>query len=216
MIKKEKYSLKNRLILFDYFLSLFGVKEFSELRSLLSKEKEYFDNDGYSFYFNALKGLQNKKIPDDKFKEYDENIKSYVDRINRYREPRIKLKYFQYLAILFTEIFLDRYFYNRGNFLNDINNFVKELNQTKQENLLLFTEKDLTKLAFYMATGSGKTLIMHINYLQLRKYNRKKIDNILLITPNVSLSEQHLKELQKSGIGVSIFNENNQSDEIKI
>ena len=216
MNKKEKLSLKNRSILFDFFLKLFGVKEFSELRNLLSKEKEYFDEDGYSFYFNALKGLQNKKISKDKLKEYDENIKSYVDRINHYREPKINLKYFQYLAVLFTEIFLDRYFYDRESFLGNINNFVKNINQEKQENFPYFTETDLTKLAFWMATGSGKTLIMHINYLQFQKYNCKKIDNILLVTPNASLSEQHLKELQKSGIGVSIFSESNQSDEIKI
>lgn len=216
MNKKEKFSLKNRLILFDFFLKLFGVKEFSGLRNLLSGEKEYFDEDGYSFYFNALKGLENKKIADDKLREYDENIKSYVDRINRYREPKINLKYFQYLVVLFTEIFLDQYFNNRDKFLSDINNFVKNVNQEKQGNFPYFTEIDLTKIAFWMATGSGKTLIMHINYLQFKKYNRKRIDNILLITPNASLSEQHLEELQKSGIGVSIFSESNQSDEIKI
>jgi len=216
MSKKERFSLKNRLILFDFFLKLFGVKEFSKLRNLLSEEKDYFDEDGYSFYFNALKGLQNKKISEDRLREYDENIKSYVDRISRYREPKINLKYFQYLAVLFTEIFLDRYFYDRDNFLDEINNFVKNVNQEKQENFPYFTETDLTKLAFWMATGSGKTLIMHINCLQFKKYNRSKINNILLITPNASLSEQHLKELQRSGIRVSIFSESNQYDEIKI
>jgi len=216
MKNKETFSLKNRLILFDYFLKLFGVKEFSELRNLLSKEKEYFDDYGYSFYFNALKGLQNKEISDDKLKEYDENIKSYVDKINCYRKPKINLKYFQYLAILFTEMFLDQYFNNRDNFLNSINSFISEINKEKQENFTQFAESDLTKLAYWMATGSGKTLIMHINYLQFKKYNRNKINFILLITPNEILSKHHLEELQKSGIGVSIFNESNHSDEIKI
>jgi len=117
---------------------------------------------------------------------------------------------------LFTEIFLDRYFYDGESFLSNINNFVKNVNQEKQENFPYFAESDLTKIAFWMATGSGKTLIMHINYLQFQKYNRKRINNILLITPNASLSKQHLEELQKSGIGVSIFSESNQYDEIKI
>ena len=36
-----------------------------------------------------------------------------------------------------------------------------------------------------MATGSGKTLIMHLNYLQFLHYGgAEELDNIILITPN--------------------------------
>ena len=34
-----------------------------------------------------------------------------------------------------------------------------------------FSESDLKKLAFWMAAGSDKTLIMHINYRQFLHYN---------------------------------------------
>ncbi len=34
-----------------------------------------------------------------------------------------------------------------------------------------FTAADLTKLAYWMATGSGKTLLLHINYLQFLHYH---------------------------------------------
>lgn len=51
-----------------------------------------------------------------------------------------------------------------------------------------------------MATGSGKTLIMHINYWQILKYSDKPWDNIILITPNEGLSKQHYDELKLSGI----------------
>ena len=49
-----------------------------------------------------------------------------------------------------------------------------------------------------MATGSGKTLIFHLNYYQFLHYNTKELDNILLITPNEGLTEQHLSELAAS------------------
>jgi len=71
-----------------------------------------------------------------------------------------------------------------------------------------FTEADLTKLAYWMATGSGKTLILHLNYHQFLHYNKELLDNILLVTPNEGLSEQHLAELAASGIPAQRFDLN--------
>src|SRR5690625_6638572 len=54
-----------------------------------------------------------------------------------------------------------------------------------------------------MATGSGKTLILHLNYYQFQHYMPRldeAPDNILLITPNAGLTHQHQKELNASGI----------------
>lgn len=68
-----------------------------------------------------------------------------------------------------------------------------------------FSKHDLNKLAIWMATGSGKTLIMHLNYYQYLHYNTQALDNILLITPNEGLSEQHENEMQVSGIPCSRF-----------
>ena len=62
-----------------------------------------------------------------------------------------------------------------------------------------------------MATGSGKTLIMHINYRQFLHYNKLPLDNILLITPNEGLSEQHMKEMTVSGIPCRRFDLNETS-----
>ena len=69
-----------------------------------------------------------------------------------------------------------------------------------------FTVDDLEKLAFWMATGAGKTLIMHINYHQYFHYCKEALDHILLITPNEGLSEQHLRELTNSDIRCERFN----------
>jgi len=56
-----------------------------------------------------------------------------------------------------------------------------------------------------MATGSGKTLIAHINYYQFFHYRLFSPDNILFITPNEGLSKQHFEELQKSGIPCLLY-----------
>ncbi|WP_292257220.1 DEAD/DEAH box helicase family protein [Marinospirillum sp.] len=65
-------------------------------------------------------------------------------------------------------------------------------------------------VAYWSATGSGKTLIMHANILQYRFYLQRygkagDINKIILLTPNEGLTHQHLKDLEKSGIRASEF-----------
>lgn len=69
----------------------------------------------------------------------------------------------------------------------------------------VFTRADLNKLAFWMATGSGKTLLLHLNYYQFLRYHADPGDNILLVTPNEALTAQHLVELHLSGIPAQSF-----------
>ena len=76
-----------------------------------------------------------------------------------------------------------------------------------------FVPSDLRKLAFWNATGSGKTLLMHVNLQQIKYYWKKrflhqKFDQIILLTPNEGLSRQHLEELQESGIEAELFDKN--------
>ncbi len=199
-MKIEKY-----LILNKYFLSLFGIRDFRDLQLKLKDTKEGTDSDGRTHFVNALIGLEGLKINEDDLLRYDKNIQEYERKIN-HRRGNVSLKYFQYLAVLFTEIFLDNLkkdniFSNNSKnetpFLSQLNDFLtkykeslllnefsqkrKEKNEKnltqkrKEENvkdlISSFTEDDLRKLAFWMATGSGKTLIAHINYYQFFKYN---------------------------------------------
>ena len=196
----EKY-----LILNKYLLSLFGVNESKELFNKLKDVKEGFDSDGRSYFVNALRGFENLKISEDELLRYDQNIQSYVRKIS-FRREHINLKYFQYLAVLFTEIVLDNLKNRKIKFLDELNEFLEKHKQEKGIRLIdSFTENDLKKLAFWMATGSGKTLIMHINYYQFLNYKLFSPDNIILITPNEGLSKQHFGELQKSGIPARLY-----------
>jgi len=166
----EKY-----LVLNKYLLSLFGVGDFRDLQEKLKDAPVGVDSDGRSHFINVLRSsfenLQKDKLPEDILLRCDENIQSYVKKINYKREP-VSLKYFQYLAVLFTEIVLDNLKNRKIEFLYELNEFLKNYKQEEDIELIdEFTENDLKKLAFWMATGSGKTLITHINYHQFFNYN---------------------------------------------
>ena len=142
---------------------------------------------------------------------YDDNIKRHLSVINDKRTQPIVLRYFQYLALLYTEIFLEWKFNRSAEFLRQLNAFVQRRNDARAPSDTMdttFTETDLEKLAFWMATGAGKTLILHINYHQYLHYCKDKdsLDHIILITPNDGLSEQHLRELENSDIQCERFN----------
>lgn len=212
---QQYVKLENRLLLLAWLNSLFGYKSNRELLADTKGVAEGFGADGRSFLYHHLiaRGSQ-VKIPADNLERYDANIRRHLAAINRGRTERITLRYFQHLAALYTEIFLDRLFNHKAQLLADLNAFVAERNANRlpvEPQDEPFTEGDLTKLAFWMATGSGKTLILHLNYYQFLHYNREPLDNILLITPNEGLSEQHLKELAASGIPARRFDLNTSS-----
>ena len=85
-----------------------------------------------------------------------------------------------------------------------LNDQLKEVNDTLSLGFKDYTVQDLNKLAIWNATGSGKTLLMHINILQMKyylnKYNIRFDGSYMLLTPGESLSNQHLEELGESGI----------------
>ena len=207
MKRWSKMKLEKHLVLNKYFLNLFGFSEFDELREKLKDTQEGYDSTGRSYFVDVLIGL--KPEWEDLLLKYDEAIREYVERLRQNRrQPNFNLKYFQYLAVLFTEIFLDRYYNDRQRFLNELNGFLEEFKGENKIDLTPFTEEDLKKLAFWMATGSGKTLIMHINYWQILKYSKNNWDNIILITPNEGLSKQHYEELKLSGIPCKLYDGN--------
>jgi hypothetical protein len=209
----QKYTrLEQRLVLLAWLNSLLGYASNRDLLANCKEVAEGFSSDGHSHFYHYLLARGNKvRINEEDLARYDENIRAHVASINRHRPEPITLRYFQYLAALYTEIVLDRLFNHKAQLLADLNAFVAERNMQKvpgEARDESFTDYDLTKLAYWMATGSGKTLIMHLNYHQFLHYNTNPLDNILLITPNEGLSEQHLRELEASGIPARRFDLN--------
>lgn len=191
------------MVLLGWLHSRLGYDSTDEMLSDAKGAEEGFDSEGCSHIYSRL---ISRDISDEfrkTLKKYDENIRRHLDFVNKGRTEQITLKYFQYLAVLYTEVFLDCHFNRRGELLSSLNDRVDRLNEQAPPGSPphgRFGDGDLKKLAFWMATGSGKTHVMHINYLQFIHYSTEPPDNILLVTPNEGLSEQHRKELETSGI----------------
>ena len=208
--------LEQRLVLLAWLNERLGYTENRDLLADMKQTDEGFDAEGHSHIYARLTSRPSglKDISLDDLARYDANIRDHLTAMNRGRLQPISLRYFQHLAVLYTEIFLDWYFNRRVVLLRSLNDLVKRRNVNRHAQEARETEfaaADLCKLAFWMATGSGKTLIMHLNYRQFLCYNGKPLDNILLITPNEGLSEQHLAELQASNIPASRFELNKSS-----
>ena len=204
-------TLDNHLTLHGWLNSHFGYKTTRDLLSDVAKLDEGFNPDGYSLICEYLisRAEPNSAI-ERELLVYDANIKRHLSAINDKRTQPIVLRYFQYLALLYTEIFLDWKFNRPAELLHQLNVFVQRRNDARAPGDPMdidFTSADIEKLAFWMATGAGKTLIMHINYHQYLHYCIKEaLDHVVLITPNEGLSEQHLRELENSDIRCERFN----------
>jgi hypothetical protein len=204
--------LEQRLVLLAWLNDLLGFKSNRELLADMKEAAEGFDASGRSYIYHRLEARGDKvKVPLVDLVRYNDNIREHLRAMNARRPKPIMLRYFQYLAALYTEIFLDAYFHRPGALLSTLRDFVEKRNAAKpagDPKDSKFIKEDLRKLAFWMATGSGKTLIMHINYRQFVYYNDVPLDNILLITPKAELSEQHMEEMTVSGIPCRRFDLN--------
>ncbi len=222
--KKPQVPFAYKLVLNQWLLSLFNVKRFEKLAEHLRNEAlEGLDENNIHHFHHALTAqlFNLTRLPTELLLEYDQNIVRHTQRLNERRitrgEEPIVWKYFQYLTLLFTEIFLDRYFRDPKALLVDLNAQVAAYNADKPEadRITAFDEAteswpQLNKLAFWMATGSGKTLLMHANMLQYqhalaRHGRRRELNRILLLTPNEGLSQQHLREFEAAGIDAELF-----------
>ncbi|MCB5271387.1 MAG: DEAD/DEAH box helicase family protein [Candidatus Cloacimonetes bacterium] len=222
--KEKNHKFTNKLILNQWLMSQFGIdplleyedksRPFHKLAAPIKDARlEGFDNDGLHKFYHALVESElfyNEfhPISKEQLLIYEENIVSHTRTINTMRSRPIVWKYFQWLTLLFVEIYLDRYFTDKEKLLEDLNAYVDRFNAkwTGFQNVELYFLDDLNKLCLQNATGSGKTLLMHVNLLQFRSYAKKsregsEISRVILLSPNERLSEQHLEELKLSGFG---------------
>ena len=209
--------LEQRLVLLAWLNGLLGYRSNRDLMRDLKEAPEGFDAAGRSHLYHRLTARGDLQVPAADLARYDDNVRAHLGAVSARRSEPITLRYFQHAALLNTELFLDRYFHGRGEMIRSLNRFVADRNAARSyadpgPRDADFTQSDLQKLAFWMATGSGKTLIMHVNYRQFLHYHhyhrRQPLDNVLLITPNEGLSEQHLAELAASDIRCRSFDPN--------
>jgi len=235
-----------KLVLNQWMLSLFEVGSFDKLaENLKSLELEGLDENNVHKFLHQMRLLwEYEEFPGDTLLGYDQNIVKHTLALSEKRAEPLRWKYFQYLSLLFTEVYLDRFFRDPDKLLADLRSFQcsvfsvqkgqlvrREGSSAKLKTESLKTENssdnwlpepwlyqldDLRKLAFWNATGSGKTLLMHVNILQYQHYlklhgKEKSLNRIILLTPNEGLSRQHLAEFHASGIDADLFSKESRS-----
>jgi len=192
--------LSSSLVLNKYILNLFGVTDLEALSlDLKDFSLEGYDENNISHFHHALVGsfYSNQNLTKDILLRYDQNIYSHTQSISEKRNEPIKWKYFQYLALLFTEIYLDKYFTNKDALLIELNEFLefghgkhgndfKAVSEFKLEPNL----NDLNKLAYWNATGSGKTTL---STLLLRLFDPTKG---VIILDEIDLRDYKLADLR--------------------
>jgi hypothetical protein len=208
--------LEQSLVLNRYCHHMLGAQTLAHLKQTLYRAQEGPRGEGSSWFFHALAALEGRRLSEEALRVYDERIMSYESRLAHAR-GRFAFKYFQYLCLLYTEIFLDRLTDDPARFVADLNQFLTALRgaEPSLREFPGFAEEDLRRLAFFMATGAGKTLLLHVNLWQALHYlehgrhpealvrrpdRRREFDSILLVTPNEGLSQQHLLEFGRSRI----------------
>lgn len=177
------------LVLLEYLCESLGGR-YAELLRRMSESAA--DGGGFA---DALLSRAGRLLPEPKLRRYDANVRRHEARIAAAR-PDFRLTYFQWLAGLLTEMALDGLNSGEEACLAALN----AKRETFAPFLSPYTRDDLRKLACFMATGSGKTLLLHLNLLQFLDYRVFEPDNILLLTPNETLSAQHEAELALSGL----------------
>lgn len=204
--------LEGQLSLLAWLHRQLGYETTSDLLRDIKPINEGFREDGRSHICTHLeaRSQQMQGLTMQDLQRYDDNIRMHLAAMNEGRPEPITLRYFQYLAALYTEIYLDWYFNRPRGLLTSLNASVSRHNSScpPDQRWDQFTSEDLTKLGLWMATGGGKTLLLHLHYRQFMHYNRTPLDNILLITPNEGLSQQHMEELQASNIPAARFDVN--------
>jgi hypothetical protein len=208
-----KRGFHKELVLNQWMMGFFQGGTLNALKNRLSEDQHVgINEDGQTGFFHELHQnlFQIDLISEQTLRRYDLNIAQHWNTIteqrNRIEGTVLNMKYFQYLSLLFSEIYLDLYFNKRQQLLNGLNERMQAYNaeQEAEHRFQPFNVDELNKLAFWNATGSGKTLLLHVNIRQYLHYfqNGKKDvypDKIILLTPNEGLSRQHLEELQLSG-----------------
>ena len=232
-------SLHDKLVLVRWALNELGIEKMENLVAPMKSESlEGVAADGETRFLKEIvnrHGSKDSFIDPERLSRYDRNIVSHTNKLNGARSRAsllpVTLKYFQYLSLLFVEMYLDGYFSDPSALRNSVNVAVEQINSdlptTEKISKLDMADdprNQLNKLALWNATGSGKTLLMHVNLAQYQQYIRlaagvAEPNKILLLTPNDGLSIQHLSEFQTSGISSELFDKNRASlfsDQVEI
>ena len=212
--RRSMTRLQSRLALHRFICREFGYDDMDAMLERLDYAQGELVSEGESDYAQSLHPHPARaRVTPDQFAEYDANIAAHSRRLRMTEEHGRTWKPHQYLALLFTEHYLHRYFDDPEALCADLNH--AKASHRPTVGMPDYTVEDLHTLAFQSATGSGKTLLMHAHILQYRHYldrAGKRLNNIVLVTPNEQMSGQHEREMRESGLRARLFSSEASSD----
>ena len=217
--KSSVAEFHDMLVLAQWARSFFDGEKFERLQAALNKsELEGIDAEtGHTRFFLKMTGetlFNLNKVNLETFGKYDKNIVRHWAKITKRRNEsgeRVEMKYYQYLSLLVTELYLDWYFNRKAELVREVSERIDAYNsEHRGGKIAAFEEADLNKIAFWEATGAGKTFLMHVNILQYLEYagRSRAPDRIIVLTPYEGLSKQHVKDLTLSGFAADLMSEN--------
>src|SRR5690625_317482 len=224
--RRRELPFRHHLVLNQWLFSLFGLDSVSGFfdieqdrqKATLEAFRDRFQMQGETAGRNAegehliIERLRENitddvLLSDEELLEYDRRIQAHTEAINAGRQAKglepIEWKYFQYLMLLFTEIYLDYLFTKPEALVAGLNRQIERWNakwieeeKYRHEELLPIETGDdlwpqLNLVAYWSATGSGKTLVMHANILQYGFYQERYGSNISY--PHSGKAKQHIK-----------------------
>ena len=192
-------SLQSRLALHRFICLEFGYDDMDRMLERLHDARGVLTSGGESDYAQSLHPRRptRARVTADQFANYDANIVEHSRRLRMTEEHGRTWKPHQYLALLFTEHYLHRYFDDPEALCANLNH--EKASHRPTSYLPDYKMDDLHTLAFQSATGSGKTLLMHAHILQYQHYLERagrRLNNIVLVTPNEQMSVQHEREMR--------------------
>ena len=212
--RRSMTRLQSRLALHRFICREFGYDDMDAMLERLDYAQGELVSEGESDYAQSLHPHPARaRVTPNQFAEYDANIAAHSRRLRMTEEHGRTWKPHQYLALLFTEHYLHRYFDDPEALCADLNH--AKASHRPTVGMPDYTVEDLHTLAFQSATGSGKTLLMHAHILQYRHYldrAGKRLNNIVLVTPNEQMSGQHEREMRESGLRARLFSSEASSD----
>ena len=99
-----------------------SLQEFTELQTYLKDLDGIYDEEDHSDFYGALIQFPalNPRVKE-RLDQYHANIREYCNTINSHRLTPIRLKYFQYIAVLCAEIYLDWVFESNFDLIESLN-----------------------------------------------------------------------------------------------
>lgn len=197
------------LLLPRAFAAAFGLRE-AELQSLLRQADTGRDAGGTSGCARALGAVPGAAPMADALHRWDTAIGAHEAAIAAARAAHalaageapadFRLTHFQWLACAVVEWHLEALAADAAAHVARIG----ALRERDLPHLPVYTAADARKLACFMATGAGKTLVLHMNLRQFLAHGLFQPEQVLLITPSEGLSRQHVEELAASGLTAAV------------